>query len=44
MCVAVVWDNDLWVFGGYDGHTCLDTAEVTLFKHKTGLVLTFGVC
>jgi len=27
MCVAVVYDNDLWVFGGYDGHTCLDTAE-----------------
>ena len=36
MCVAAVYDNDLWVFGGFDGETCLDTAEVTLFITKQG--------
>ena len=30
MGVAVVYDNDLWVFGGFDGERCLDTAEVTI--------------
>ena len=42
MCVAAVYDNDLWVFGGVDGATCLDTAEVTLFITKQGSLWRSG--
>eukprot|EP00656_Telonema_subtile_P052531 TRINITY_DN7354_c0_g1_i3.p1 TRINITY_DN7354_c0_g1~~TRINITY_DN7354_c0_g1_i3.p1 ORF type:complete len:374 (+),score=58.25 TRINITY_DN7354_c0_g1_i3:136-1257(+) len=31
--VAVVYNNDLYVFGGYNGSNCLQTAEV--FEHRS---------